>query len=95
MQVKRTYVSGAGPPDWRLQAECVTADLGLFFGPARESRRAKQFREAAAVAVCHRCGVVGECRAWTLAAGMPFGVCGGLSEGERLELAGAGSAVTS
>jgi hypothetical protein len=69
------------------------SDRELFFGPDGESLAAARVREAAAVAVCRGCPVAGECLSWSLAGRIPYGVWGGLSEAERLEVLVAGSGV--
>ena len=79
------FVSSPQPGAWRERGRCRTAPTELFFpdrgddcGPAK--------------AVCRRCPVLGECRAYAL--GLPWlkGVWGGLSEQERRVLRRAGAA---
>lgn len=72
--------------DWRDQAACAApeVDPGLFFSADSTNRGpvSDEEREAAALAVCERCPVMEQCRAWALASGERHGVWGGLTEGE-------------
>lgn len=86
---------------WREQAECATADSGLFFGQQGEGQRERRRREAAAKAICGRCPVRGPCVAEALGRQESCGVWGGLTARERrvlrlrdarLDLAGQGEA---
>ncbi|WP_229686794.1 WhiB family transcriptional regulator [Longimycelium tulufanense] len=70
--------------DWRSAAACRTQDPELFF-PVGEGPLA-QWQIAEAKAVCRRCPVILECRAWALQVGEDSGVWGGLDAGERREL---------
>jgi WhiB family redox-sensing transcriptional regulator len=69
--------------DWRDRAACLDEDPELFFPIGSTGPALAQIEEAKAV--CARCPVLAECRAWALdnptLAG--FGVFGGLSEEER------------
>ncbi|MCU1601797.1 MAG: putative WhiB-family transcriptional regulator [Frankiales bacterium] len=69
--------------DWQEQGACVTTDTELFFHPDNERGPRREAREAEAKAVCARCPVLAQCRAYALATREPFGVWGGLSEPER------------
>lgn len=70
--------------DWRFEAACLEQDPELFFpigdaGPAVDQiERAK--------AICRTCPVMQECLSWALESGQDFGVWGGMSEAERLQL---------
>lgn len=69
--------------DWRYRGACRDEDPELFFPVGRsESAHAMQ-QTAEAKAVCRRCPVQTECRAWALSARPEYGVFGGLSEDER------------
>ena len=70
---------------WEERARCVRYhDPELFFRPrARAERRAK--------AICAACEVRPECLRFALASKAEFGIWGGLSSRERLELHGAGA----
>lgn len=79
--------------DWRFKAACLSQDPELFFpigdvGPALD-----QIEKAKAV--CRTCPVVAECLEWALDTGQDFGVWGGLSEAERLQVRRKRSRVTS
>jgi WhiB family transcriptional regulator, redox-sensing transcriptional regulator len=60
--------------DWSVRAVCRRHDPELFFPAAG---RAGDAQEARAVAVCHTCPVMLECRAWADASRQPRGVWGG------------------
>jgi WhiB family redox-sensing transcriptional regulator len=61
---------------WQNEARCREHDPELFFSAgSRSERRAK--------AICGRCPVMEECRAFALETGTDFGVWGGLN-GEEL-----------
>ena len=68
--------------EWQLAARCRGHDE-LFFHPHGEREPMRSDREAAAKAVCARCPVRRECLGHALESGEPYGVWGGLSEGER------------
>ncbi len=70
--------------DWRAAAACLGTDPELFF-PVAETGPAYDVQVAAAKAVCGRCPVVAECLAEALAR-IPYGIAGGLTEGERRAL---------
>lgn len=57
--------------------------LFLFFGPAGERGSARQQREERAKEICADCPVQQACLQHALAAAEPYGVWGGLTEGER------------
>ncbi|MFG2881426.1 WhiB family transcriptional regulator [Streptomyces sp. NPDC048297] len=72
--------------DWQRHALCRDMDSSVFFSPPGEHRTDRQAREKKARDVCRRCSVQEAC-AWTAMAGPePYGVWGGLSEGERRQL---------
>lgn len=70
--------------NWHRSAACRHADPELFFpvgtaGPAlEEAERAKQ--------VCAACPVQAPCLKWALEHSVAFGIWGGLTEAERLDL---------
>jgi len=68
------------PDDWRAQAACAQLDPALFFpdGGEAETWQAKR--------VCAACPVRAECLRFALAGPEPYGIWGGLTEGERREL---------
>lgn len=69
--------------EWVKQSACLDEDDELFFHPPGERGRAKRERDAAALAICRRCDVVGQCLADALARGDEFGVRGGMTDDER------------
>ena len=70
--------------DWRSRATCRHTDPDLFFpegseGPAlRATELAKR--------ICSVCPVRERCLLWALDHSAPFGIWGGLTEGERRDL---------
>lgn len=68
-----------GGSDWRAGALCAQTDPEVFFpdegGSAREAR-----------AVCARCPVTAECLQWALEHDERFGIWGGATGRERMEL---------
>ncbi|MCU1594617.1 MAG: transcription factor WhiB [Frankiales bacterium] len=72
--------------DWQFHGACRTKDTELFFHPEGERGPSRSGREAAAKAVCASCPVVLACREHALAVREPYGVWGGLSEQDRLQL---------
>jgi len=58
----------------------------MFFHPDGERGPRRRARELAAKAVCASCPVIAQCRAHALAAQEPYGIWGGLTEDERLEI---------
>ncbi|MGP4089464.1 WhiB family transcriptional regulator [Streptomyces sp. KR55] len=74
--------------DWQLGAACRGVDSSIFFHPEGERGVARSARENSAKEVCMRCPVRVECAAHALTVREPYGVWGGLTEGEREELIG-------
>lgn len=73
-------------PEWRDMAACGPGTAGLFHGPDREDPRARDAREAAAVAVCGSCPAAGPCLAAALAEGDRHAVRGGTTPRQRIRL---------
>lgn len=69
--------------DWQLSGSCRGMDSAFFFHPEGERGQARVKREARAKAVCRDCPVLDLCRRHALEAEEPYGVWGGMSEGER------------
>lgn len=72
--------------DWQRRGACRGRDSGQFFHPDGERGSSRARREASAKAVCARCPVRAECAAHALTAQEPYGVWGGFTENERLQL---------
>ena len=78
------YLRDAGPTTWGERAECRNKDPELFFPIGNTGPALLQLEDAKAV--CQRCPVQQTCLSWALAAGIEFGVFGGMSEEERRAL---------
>ncbi|MET9610162.1 WhiB family transcriptional regulator [Streptomyces sp. NPDC006512] len=99
--VSRPEGRAAGRRPWQEEAECLRLGSRLLFRPARERggerdgppglRAAGAAAAAAAAAkdVCALCPVQPECLRHALRVGEPYGVWGGLDEGERRRLVAA------
>lgn len=72
--------------EWQLNGACRGADGELFFHPYGEREPSRSRRERAAQAICATCPVLLECRSYALAAREPYGVWGGLTENDRVEI---------
>ncbi len=72
--------------DWQLHGACRGMASSYFFHPEGERGPARARREAKAKAICLDCPVLSQCRAHALAVHEPYGIWGGLSEGERTGL---------
>ncbi len=72
-----------GTEGWRWRAACADSGDVPFFAPDREQAKARVSRIARAKAICARCPVMAQCRAYALQFREPFGIWGGLSEDER------------
>ncbi|MFC0360121.1 MULTISPECIES: WhiB family transcriptional regulator [Kytococcus] len=72
--------------DWQHEGLCRTTDPEEFFHPEGERGERRRRRDERAKRVCRRCPVIEKCREHALAAREPYGVWGGLTEGEREEL---------
>jgi WhiB family redox-sensing transcriptional regulator len=69
--------------DWQLEGACRGVSPEVFFHPEGERGPRRRNRDAQAKAVCADCPVVAECRSHALEVREPYGVWGGLTEGER------------
>ncbi|NHU48140.1 WhiB family transcriptional regulator [Rhodococcus sp. A14] len=76
-----TATSDSG--EWRERAVCCGADVSVFFSPEGERGHARDRREAQARQVCQLCPVLAQCRDHALTVGEPYGVWGGMTEGDR------------
>ena len=72
--------------DWQLVAACRGMSSSFFFHPEGERGPARARREANAKAVCMQCPALLACRRHALEVHEPYGIWGGLSEGERHHL---------
>lgn len=70
--------------DWTETVACRGPQSQLFFGPNQfEPKRERLEREEAAKELCQQCPAMVACRAYALETSEPFGIWGGLTEGER------------
>ncbi|MCI9888295.1 WhiB family transcriptional regulator [Micrococcales bacterium 31B] len=72
--------------EWQYQGACRQAEATLFFHPDGERGPSRRKRDAAAKAVCAQCPVIEICRKQALAMREPYGVWGGLTEDERMQI---------
>lgn len=72
--------------EWQLQGACRDEDASLFFHPEGERGHARESRELAAKRICARCPVLNNCLRAALSAHEPYGVWGGATESERIEM---------
>lgn len=81
----RLPVADARVWQWQDHAACAGMDLGLFYGPSGERETGRFVREQQALAVCHRCAVLTECRTSALQypPGDQHGVQGGMTADQR------------
>lgn len=70
--------------DWRHRSSCRDEDPELFFPVGNSGPALLQIAEAKTV--CRRCPAVAACLGYALETHQPFGVWGGMSEGERAAL---------
>ena len=69
--------------EWQLDGACRDADPTTFFHTENERGARRRRREANAKAVCAQCPVLQQCRSFALESREPFGIWGGLGEGDR------------
>ncbi|MEJ3654020.1 WhiB family transcriptional regulator [Actinomycetes bacterium KLBMP 9759] len=84
--IRRLPVPATAVWDWQLRATCRGIDSTIFFHPDNERGPKRSRREQRAKSVCSRCPVIEPCRRHALAVEEPFGVWGGLTVAERVEL---------
>lgn len=72
--------------DWQLKGSCRGMNSAFFFHPENERGSSRRRREERAKAVCRGCPVLQDCRDHALSVEEPYGVWGGLGEGERQHL---------
>ena len=81
--VARLEYDGGQEWQWQQLGACRGVEDSRFFHPENERGSERERREAGAKQVCARCPVLEECREHALAVREPYGVWGGLGEGER------------
>jgi len=79
--------------DWQLEGACREVDTEDFFHPEGERGSARLRRELNAKAICATCPVISSCASHALAVREPYGVWGGMSEDDRLDIIEAGKAL--
>jgi WhiB family redox-sensing transcriptional regulator len=72
--------------DWQLYGACRGLDVELFFHADNERGPRREARIRGAQAVCATCPVITQCAEHALTTREPYGVWGGLSEGDRLAI---------
>jgi len=71
---------------WQLSARCRGADPSMFFHADGERGSSRRQRECKAKRFCVQCPVIVQCRDYSLRFQEQYGIWGGLTEGERLEM---------
>ncbi len=89
--IRRLPTPTASAWEWQLYAACRGMDGESFFHPEGERGRARADREARAKQICVHCPVLEQCRRHALATEEPYGVWGGLSEADRVQLLNGGN----
>jgi WhiB family transcriptional regulator, redox-sensing transcriptional regulator len=69
--------------DWQRLGACRGKDSAMFFHPEAERGLARTERVERAKQICQRCPVIVQCRHHALTVREPYGIWGGLDEGER------------
>jgi WhiB family transcriptional regulator, redox-sensing transcriptional regulator len=69
--------------EWQYKGLCRTTNPDTFFHPEGERGPSRRRRDQRAIAICHQCPVIQQCRAHALAVREPYGVWGGLTEEDR------------
>lgn len=77
--------------DWQRRGSCRGRDAAQFFHPDGERGLSRVRREQQAKAVCRGCPVRAECAAHALTVREAYGVWGGFTEAERLQLLARGA----
>jgi len=70
--------------EWRDKAACLDQDPDLFFPIGSSDQAYEQMTVAKRICLC--CEALAPCLEWALESGQEAGVCGGLTETERLSL---------
>lgn len=69
--------------EWQHRGLCRSTNPEIFFHPDGERGPSRRWRDGRAVAICHQCPVMQECREHALRVEEPYGTWGGLTEDER------------
>jgi WhiB family transcriptional regulator, redox-sensing transcriptional regulator len=69
--------------DWQRLGSCRGRDSAVFFHPESERGLARTERVQRAKKICNACPVLAQCREHALSVQEPYGIWGGLDEGER------------
>lgn len=80
------FASPEVAPGWRARASCQRYDPEMFFPDKTD-----KWGVRVAKGVCLGCPVRGDCLAWAVAADVPWGIWGGLTEKERAALEAGGA----
>lgn len=72
--------------EWQFEAACKGMPTDIFFYSDRERGPRRERRERAAKAICSSCPVINQCREQALRLAEPYGIWGGLTEEERLNI---------
>lgn len=72
--------------DWQMEGLCRGKSSAVFFHPDNERGPDRVRREERAKAVCLTCPVLERCRQHALDVEEPFGIWGGMTEGEREQI---------
>ncbi|MGX1778222.1 WhiB family transcriptional regulator [Nocardia brasiliensis] len=69
---------------WQMRAACRGVSSSVFFHPEGERGKAREARASRAKEICHVCPVLIACRTHALETREPFGIWGGMTEGDRV-----------
>ena len=83
---KRTILPVMDHWDWQQQGSCTNMPSETFFHPDAERGEARRLRDMKAKAICASCPVLLICREFAIVSEEPYGVWGGLSPEDRLEI---------
>ena len=72
--------------EWQYDAACKGMATDIFFYTDRERGPRRARRERIAKSICATCPVINQCREQALRLAEPYGIWGGLTEEERLEI---------
>ena len=81
--VARLLYVGGEEWQWQQLGACRGVEEARFFHPENERGTERERRETGAKRVCAQCPVLDTCREHALRVREPYGVWGGLGEGER------------